>query len=146
MNLMVEVIMRKILLIAFVAALTGFLPQTVVAQTQGAKIYGACLVQPLPDEPFSKHVRYQPQHVSSEEFNSVLSVKHEAGCTYLGSHFLEGKVLKVSHKPGFRRKNVTRLLPLLEYKGVNGYVACKLIDETAEKTYDFSKWRKWCRR
>ncbi|MEO2066155.1 MAG: DUF2202 domain-containing protein [Desulfurobacteriaceae bacterium] len=132
---------------------------------------------------------YQSRYISSEEFNSILSVKHEAGfysfgSTYLGSQFFEGKVLKVSREPGFRRKDVmwwvVRIetpqgevpvrvapvwwLPQFEVKagdfvkvigfrppywnirGVNGYMACKLIDKTAGKTYDFSKWRRWCRR
>ncbi len=333
MNLIVGLIMRKLLLMTFVAALTGFLPQTVAAQGQGVRTYGAYMVQTLPKEPLSKeeindllhmreeeklardvyltlgnyyplpifrniarseeqhmrmikllldkyslpdpveesrrrvgvfkdpklqelynklvsrgkrslidslkvgatiedldikdleealsktdnkdirvvyqnlmkgsrnHMRafvrllrrygsdYQPQYISSKEFNSILSVKHKAGFyspggTYFGFRFLEGKVLKISQEPGFRWKNVTwwvvqiktpqgevsvRVapvwwLPQFEVKagdfvkvvgfrspywnirGVNGYMACKLIDETAGKTYDFSKWRKWYRR
>ncbi len=135
---------------------------------------------------------YQPQYITQEEFNSILSKKHEAGFyPPASSQFspfslsvVEGKVVEVSREPGFRRNWVVwwvvkvqgkegqvsiRVAPVWwipqftvkegdivkatvyrppywNIRGIEGYMACNLVDESSGKSYDFSKWRRWCRR
>ncbi len=56
---------------------------------------------------------YTPQYISKNEFNQILSTKHEAGfygpsgkLMILGNKIL-GTVVSVKKVPGFRRKNIT---------------------------------------
>ncbi len=56
---------------------------------------------------------YTPQYISKDEFNKILSTKHEAGfygpsgkLMILGNKIL-GTVVSVKKVPGFRRKNIT---------------------------------------
>ena len=48
-------------------------------------------------------------------------------------------------KPGDRVEVTGFRPPYWNIRGIEGYMACKLTDKTAGKTYDFSRWRRWCR-
>lgn len=53
---------------------------------------------------------------------------------------------ELSVNPGDRITVEAFRPPYWNVRGVEGYMACRLIDETTGKTYDFSKWRRWCRK
>jgi len=51
---------------------------------------------------------------------------------------------QVDVKPGDYVEVEAYSPPYWRLNGIGDYIACRVFDKTAGKTYDFSKWRKWC--